>query len=210
MCIFTYMSSRSDVGVYVGWVGTQSVHVGVSVFAWVHTESTSSDSHIHMLASSLNLHQAPAGIAGARHHCSQKLQPEAAVASFSVCSSTSTAGVLSVWAAGSLEFSKAVKAGKKTLIRSSRQSLMSLLTSRGNICLLTTTYMYTYIPKSRVETRDLVEQSSVRTHVNRQHYVLTHIYLYIFSRVRRTHMYFPFLESESRVRTLVKSRDFRV
>ena len=33
MYIFTYMSSRSDVGVYVGWVGTQSCHVGVSVLA---------------------------------------------------------------------------------------------------------------------------------------------------------------------------------
>ena len=39
MCIFTYMSSRLDVGVYVGWVGTQSLHVGVSVLAYVHTES---------------------------------------------------------------------------------------------------------------------------------------------------------------------------
>ena len=39
MFILTYMSSRLDVGVYVGWVGTQSLHVGVSVLAYVHTES---------------------------------------------------------------------------------------------------------------------------------------------------------------------------
>ena len=62
-------------------------------------------------------------------------------------------------------------------------------TLRGNICLLTTTYMYTYIPKSCVETRDLVEESIAMTHVNRQHYVLTCTYVYTFSRVRRTYMY---------------------
>ena len=39
MCIFTYMSPRLDVGVYIGRVGTQSLHVGVSVVAHVHTES---------------------------------------------------------------------------------------------------------------------------------------------------------------------------
>ena len=39
MCIFTYMSPRLDVGVYIGQVGTQSLHVGVSVVAYVHTES---------------------------------------------------------------------------------------------------------------------------------------------------------------------------
>ena len=54
------------------------------------------------------------------------------------------------------------------------------------------------------------EESIVRTHVNRQHYVLTYTYVYTFSRVRRTYMYIPILESESRVRTLGKSPDFRV
>ena len=214
-----YMSAASLVrprsaASWVAWRAVASLTAPGCAFAWRQSTWTAGvqlHRHSHpYLGVLLEPSSGPPGTAGARHHCSHKLQPEAAVASFSVCSSTSTAGVLSVWAAGSLEFSKAVKAGKRTLIRSSRQSLMSLLTSRGNICLLTTTYMYTYIPKSRVETRDLVEQSSVRTHVNRQHYVLTYIYLYIFSRVRRTHMYFPFLESESRVRTLVKSRDFRV
>ena len=39
MFIFTYMSPRLDVGVYIGRVGTQSLHVGVSVVAYVHTES---------------------------------------------------------------------------------------------------------------------------------------------------------------------------
>ena len=39
MYIFTYMSSRLDVVVYIGRVGTQSLHVGVSVLAYVHTES---------------------------------------------------------------------------------------------------------------------------------------------------------------------------
>ena len=56
MCIFTYMSSRLDVGVYIGWVGTQSLYVDVSVcvcshgvtcgfkcfyvFTYIHTEFT--------------------------------------------------------------------------------------------------------------------------------------------------------------------------
>jgi len=41
MCIFTYMSPRLDVVVYIGRVGTQSLHVGVSVVAYIHTEFTS-------------------------------------------------------------------------------------------------------------------------------------------------------------------------
>jgi len=40
MCIFTYTSPRLDVGVYIGRVGTQSLHVGVSVVAYIHTEFT--------------------------------------------------------------------------------------------------------------------------------------------------------------------------
>jgi len=40
MCIFTYMSPRLDVGVYLGRVGTQSLHVGVPVVAYIHTEFT--------------------------------------------------------------------------------------------------------------------------------------------------------------------------
>jgi len=40
MCIFTYMSPRLDVGVYIGRTGTQSLHVGVSVVAYIHTEFT--------------------------------------------------------------------------------------------------------------------------------------------------------------------------
>jgi len=38
MCIFTYMSPRLDVGVYTGRIGTQSLHVGVPVVAYIHTE----------------------------------------------------------------------------------------------------------------------------------------------------------------------------
>jgi len=40
MGIFTYMSPRLDVGVYIGRVSTQSLHVGVSVVAYIHTEFT--------------------------------------------------------------------------------------------------------------------------------------------------------------------------
>jgi len=40
MCIFTYMSPRLDVGVYIGRVVTQSLHVGVSVVAYIHTGFT--------------------------------------------------------------------------------------------------------------------------------------------------------------------------
>jgi len=40
MCIFTYMSPRLDVGAYIGRVGTQSLHVGVSVVVYIHTEFT--------------------------------------------------------------------------------------------------------------------------------------------------------------------------
>jgi len=40
MSIFTYMSQRLDVGVYTGRVGTQSLHVGVPVVAYIHTEFT--------------------------------------------------------------------------------------------------------------------------------------------------------------------------
>jgi len=34
------MSPHLDVGVYIGRVGAQSLHVGVSVVAYIHTEST--------------------------------------------------------------------------------------------------------------------------------------------------------------------------
>jgi len=42
MCldIFTYMRPRLDVGVYIGRVGTQRVHVGVHVVPYIHTEFT--------------------------------------------------------------------------------------------------------------------------------------------------------------------------
>ena len=40
MYIFTYMSQRLDVGVYIGRGGTQRLHVGVSVVAYIHTEFT--------------------------------------------------------------------------------------------------------------------------------------------------------------------------
>jgi len=40
MCIFTYMSPHLDVGVYIGRVGTQSLLMGVSVVAYIHTEFT--------------------------------------------------------------------------------------------------------------------------------------------------------------------------
>jgi len=40
MYIFTYMSQRLDVGVYIGRAVTQSRHVSVSVVAYIHTEFT--------------------------------------------------------------------------------------------------------------------------------------------------------------------------
>jgi len=40
MCIFTYMTLRLDVGVYIGRVGTQSLHMGVPLVAYIHTEFT--------------------------------------------------------------------------------------------------------------------------------------------------------------------------
>jgi len=36
MCIFTYMSPRLDVGVYIGRVGTQSLYVGVCSCVYSH------------------------------------------------------------------------------------------------------------------------------------------------------------------------------
>jgi len=40
MSIFMYMSPRLDVGVYIGRVGTQSLHVGLSVVAYIHSDFT--------------------------------------------------------------------------------------------------------------------------------------------------------------------------